>query len=95
MDPATQVHIFIISKNSLSFINFISDSSYRVCALPGATPGATFLSGEEYIDRVYNIKVSEKALNIIVVILFWLLFTVINYFLVEKIDRVSGTFILH
>lgn len=79
---------FILYPNK-KLISFL-DPAYRVCALAGAQPGQTVMSGEQYIELVYNIKVSQKALDIIVPILFWLLFTVINYYLVETKDRVSG-----
>jgi hypothetical protein len=88
MGPHTQVNS-ILSKVICINVRYV-DPAFRVCALPGSQPGATELKGETYLKNVYDFNVSERSLDIVVVLLFWIFFTVINYWLVEKIDRVTG-----
>ncbi len=69
---------------------FCPDPAYRVCALPGARPGETTVKGEVYLKTTYDFDVDEMSLDIVVVLLFWLFFTVINFYLVETANWAAG-----
>lgn len=69
-----------------------TDPAYRVCSLPGALPGQTEVAAEVYLRKVYSFDVNDLALDIMVVFIFWIGFTVINAIAVEKIEWTSGGF---
>lgn len=68
------------------------DPAFRVCSLPGAVPGQTEVPAEVYLKSVYDFDVDDLTLDIFVVLLFWLLFTVVNAIAVEKIEWTHGGF---
>lgn len=69
-----------------------NNSLYRVCSLPGALPGETFVRGEVYLKEVYDFDVDTLSIDIIAILLFWILFTVINAIAVEKLEWTHGGF---
>jgi ATP-binding cassette subfamily G (WHITE) protein 2 (SNQ2) len=69
-----------------------SDPAFRVCNLPGALPGQTEVHAEVYLKRVYDFDVHDLPIDIIAVLLFWILFTIINAIAVEHIEWTHGGF---
>ncbi|KYQ99842.1 ABC transporter G family protein [Tieghemostelium lacteum] len=70
--------------------NYQNQTDYRVCPMVGGEPGHLYLTGEAYLDRALAFKTSDRALNTIVVYLFWLLFIAMNCFAMEVFDWTSG-----
>ncbi|EGG25223.1 hypothetical protein DFA_03471 [Cavenderia fasciculata] len=62
----------------------------RICASAGAIEGQLFITGETYLDHALSFKTSDRALNICVVYLWWILYTVMNMYAMEKFDWTSG-----
>lgn len=69
-----------------------NNSLYRVCNLPGALPGETTVRGEVYLKEAFDFDVDTLSIDIIAILLFWILFTVINAVAVEKIEWTHGGF---
>jgi ATP-binding cassette subfamily G (WHITE) protein 2 (SNQ2) len=69
-----------------------TDPAYRVCSLPGALPGQTSVRAEVYLKEVYGFDVDDRASDIIVVLAFWIFFTLVNAIAVEKIEWTHGGF---
>ncbi|GAM19699.1 hypothetical protein SAMD00019534_028740 [Acytostelium subglobosum LB1] len=67
-----------------------NDTAYRACPIPGAAKGQMNIPGEAYLDSALNFKTSDMSLNIIVVYLWWLLFTALNMYAMEKFDWTAG-----
>lgn len=88
--PGYNSTLILLTRNLV--FTFPADSDYRVCALPGAAPGATVVHGDIYLEQVYQFKVDELAIDIIAVMLFWILFTIVNAIAVEKIEWTHGGF---
>eukprot|EP01132_Coremiostelium_polycephalum_P010385 gene10385-12755_t len=63
---------------------------YRICPVAGSVQGDLSIHGETYLKYALDFKTSDRALNIIVVYLFWLLFTAANMFAMEWFDWTSG-----
>lgn len=69
-----------------------NNSLYRVCSLPGAEPGATEVRAEVYLKQTYDFDTDQLAISIIAILLFWILFTVVNAIAVEKLEWTHGGF---
>ncbi|EGG25222.1 hypothetical protein DFA_03470 [Cavenderia fasciculata] len=67
-----------------------TDPAYRVCPIPGGSPGQMSITGEAYLDYALGFKIDDRALNVCVVYLWWLLFTAMNMWAMEKFDWTSG-----
>eukprot|EP01132_Coremiostelium_polycephalum_P003856 gene3856-4807_t len=65
-------------------------TAHRVCPVEGAISGVDYITGERYLDTNLSFKTSDRALNVIVGYLFWILFTLINMAAVEYFDWTSG-----
>ena len=69
-----------------------TDQAYRSCTLPGAVPGASFVLGDDYLVQQYEYYTWQIWINIVAVILFFLLFTVLTALSMEYIDlKQEGT----
>jgi hypothetical protein len=81
---------------ALPSIYFEVDPLHRVCALPGAIAGSTIVPAESYIGAVYvNVfNFSHTALDIGVVVIFWLGLIAANALAMEWIQWLQGGFIL-
>lgn len=85
----------LLSVQCLSVSHLQADSAHRVCTVAGAEPGATLVTGEQYVTTVYDdISFSHTSLDIGVIVLFWLGFIVANCLALEKIQWLNGGFIL-
>ncbi|KYR00643.1 ABC transporter G family protein [Tieghemostelium lacteum] len=67
-----------------------NQSDYRVCPMVGGVQGELYLTGEAYLDKTLSFKTSDRALNTIVVYLFWILFTIMNCVAMEIFDWTGG-----
>ncbi|KAI9012932.1 ABC-2 type transporter-domain-containing protein [Gaertneriomyces semiglobifer] len=60
------------------------DPMYQACTIKGQRgPGDLVVSGEMYLKATYDFETSQRAINIIAVFLFWLLFIVLNCIAME------------
>jgi ATP-binding cassette subfamily G (WHITE) protein 2 (SNQ2) len=80
------------SNSHIPFGPSYTDPAYRVCLLPGALPGQTEVAAEVYLKRVYDFDVNDMTIDIIAVMLFWILFTIVNAIAVEHIEWTHGGF---
>eukprot|EP01113_Clastostelium_recurvatum_P049929 TRINITY_DN9334_c0_g1_i1.p1 TRINITY_DN9334_c0_g1~~TRINITY_DN9334_c0_g1_i1.p1 ORF type:complete len:1457 (-),score=443.50 TRINITY_DN9334_c0_g1_i1:94-4464(-) len=67
-----------------------TDPAFRVCILPGAVAGATRVTGEDYLSDNFDFKTSDLALNILIVLFFFIGYTAINMIGVEFLDWARG-----
>lgn len=86
----TSESILIIIIGLPLFIRLL-DPDHRVCALPGATPGMTFVAGKDYTDAYMGFDIDNMGLYIMALLLIWLLFCVLNALAVEFISFQKGT----
>ncbi|EGG16693.1 hypothetical protein DFA_07671 [Cavenderia fasciculata] len=67
-----------------------NNSNYRICPIPGAVQGQMFITGEEYLDYSLGFKIDDRAYNMVIIYLFWLLFVVLNMVAIEVLEWTSG-----
>ncbi|EGG18744.1 ABC transporter G family protein [Cavenderia fasciculata] len=67
-----------------------TDPNYRICPSAGATQGVLSIDGDTYLDHALSFKTTDRALNTVVVYLWWLLFTAMNMLAMEYFDWTSG-----
>ncbi|KAF2071314.1 hypothetical protein CYY_007364 [Polysphondylium violaceum] len=62
----------------------------RICPIAGAQQGDLLIHGEDYLKAALSFKTTDRALNTVVVYLWWILFTVMNMFAMEIFDWTAG-----
>ncbi|KAL1918569.1 uncharacterized protein VTP21DRAFT_2591 [Calcarisporiella thermophila] len=70
-----------------------NDKTHQVCTLAGSKGGEFFVTGDDFLDAAYGYKTSQMNIDIIAVLLFWLLFVVLNCIAMEKIQWIHGGFV--
>ncbi|GAA5811509.1 hypothetical protein MFLAVUS_004946 [Mucor flavus] len=69
-----------------------TEQAYRSCILPGATPGDSYVLGDDYLSYYYNFHTSMRWINFLAVVLLFLLFTALTALAMEYVSlRKEGT----
>ncbi|KAI8354605.1 ABC-2 type transporter-domain-containing protein [Choanephora cucurbitarum] len=63
-----------------------TDQQYRSCILPGAEPGASYVTGDAYLAEVYGYYVWQRWINFVAVLLFFIFFTAVTALAMEYVD---------
>jgi ABC-type multidrug transport system permease subunit/ABC-type multidrug transport system ATPase subunit len=72
--------------NSVPYGPTYTDSAYKTCALPGATPGQDYVSGDVYLHVAYGYETWQRWIDFVAVLLFFFLFTILTALAMEYID---------
>ncbi|PRP87719.1 hypothetical protein PROFUN_02419 [Planoprotostelium fungivorum] len=67
-----------------------TDAAYKTCIMAGAAPGSSFVAGRDHLQKAYEIDVDHQQLNIVIIFLFWITFTVLNMIAMEYLDFTGG-----
>eukprot|EP01114_Cavostelium_apophysatum_P016393 TRINITY_DN464_c0_g2_i1.p1 TRINITY_DN464_c0_g2~~TRINITY_DN464_c0_g2_i1.p1 ORF type:complete len:1450 (+),score=441.85 TRINITY_DN464_c0_g2_i1:26-4351(+) len=70
-----------------------TDMDHKACVLAGSTPGSPTVTGDQYLKAAYDLNSDNLGLYIMALILFWLLFLVIDFIGLEYVQWVKGGFI--
>ncbi|KAG0196193.1 hypothetical protein BGX28_010451 [Mortierella sp. GBA30] len=94
-----------LMSNEMSGLQFTCDGPYlipngpgftnlanQVCTLAGAKPGQNFVDGSDYLYAAFRYKVSEMWINIVAVVLFWILFSILTSLAMENKEFGKGGF---
>ena len=63
-----------------------TDIAHQVCTLQGSQPGQEYVLGKDYLEVGYSIKVSQKWIDFVAVLGFWILFVTFTALLNEFIE---------
>ncbi|KAG0022990.1 hypothetical protein BGZ80_010678 [Entomortierella chlamydospora] len=65
---------------------------YQVCAVSGSQPGEDFVRGPDYLMAAFRYDTSQKWIDIVAVICFWVLFTFLTVVIMEVMEFGKGGF---
>ncbi|EFA79509.1 ABC transporter G family protein [Heterostelium album PN500] len=65
-------------------------NDYRICPTSYSTQGDLKIYGTDYLYEELRFKISQRALNVIVIYLWWLVFIAMNMIALEVFDWTSG-----
>ncbi|KAI9312444.1 ABC-2 type transporter-domain-containing protein [Dichotomocladium elegans] len=66
------------------------DQAYKACIIPGAGPGAEAVLGDDYLKQKFGYNASERWIDFVAVVLFFLLFTVVTALSMEYFQVGGG-----
>jgi len=82
--------VYNCSFDAIPFGDGYNSSENRVCPIRGSKPGEFAVNGTEYLDQVFGINSSLMSVDIIVVFLYFVLFTLLNCIALSVLEFTGG-----